>query len=171
MRIRDATVDDMPSVCGLYNALINTTSIAWTEHEETLQQRLEWFGRQQHLGYPVLVADNGSEVIGFAALGDFRDSQKWPGYRFVVEQTVHVREDHWGRGVGRALIAELVERARELGKVVVVAGIDGANEASIRFHERLGFVEVARLPGIGFKFDQWLDLVLMQRATTCGLAR
>ena len=63
------------------------------------------------------------------------------------------------------MILALIERARTLGKTQIVAGIDGENAASIRFHERLGFVEVARLPSIGFKFDRWLDLVLMQRST------
>jgi phosphinothricin acetyltransferase len=88
---------------------------------------------------------------------------KWPGYRFTVEHTVHVREDHWGSGAGRALMEELVERARAAGKHVMVGALDGANEASLRFHARLGFVEVARMPEVGRKFGRWLDLVLVQR--------
>jgi phosphinothricin acetyltransferase len=102
-------------------------------------------------------------VVGFAAYEHFRGDGKWPGYRGTVEQTIHVRESHWGRGVGRALIEGLVERAQAAGLHVIVAAIDGDNEASIRFHERLGFVEVARMPQTGQKFGRWLDLVLMQR--------
>jgi len=67
------------------------------------------------------------------------------------------------RGVGRALIEALLDRARADGVHAVIAGIDAENERSLRFHERLGFVEVARMPEVGRKFDRWLDLVLLQR--------
>ena len=80
-----------------------------------------------------------------------------------MELSIHVREDHWGKGVGRALMDVLVARARAAGVHVLVAAIDSENEASIRFHERQGFVEVARMPEIGLKFGRWLDLVLLQR--------
>ncbi len=95
---------------------------------------------------------------------------KWPGYRYVVELSVHVAEAHRGAGIGRELLTELIARARAAGKTQIVAGIDGDNLASIRFHERLGFREVARMPSIGLKFGRWLDLVLMQRSTTRLLA-
>ena len=110
----------------------------------------------------MLVADDG-ELLGFASYAGFRDSMKWPGYRFSVEHTIHVREATWGRGVGRALMEALMARARAAGLHVMVGALDGANEASLRFHERLGFVEVARMPEVGWKFDHWLDLVLVQR--------
>lgn len=165
MIVRDATVADMPAVSGLYNAMIATTTAAWTEAQETTADRLAWFEEQQASGFPVLVADEDGDIVGFCAFGDFRDTEKWPGYGFVVEQSVHVREDHWGRGVGRALVSALIGRARDLGKTQIVAGVDGGNEASIEFHHRLGFVEVGRMPAVGFKFGRWLDLVLMQRGT------
>jgi L-amino acid N-acyltransferase len=160
--IRDATPDDVAAILDLYNALIPTTTIAWTEREQTLEDRQQWFDRQRTVGNPVLVAELDGLVIGFATFGDFRDSVKWPGYRFTVEHTIHVRADHWGSGIGRHLMHELIERARHAGKHVMIGGIDGANDASIRFHERLGFVEVARMPETGWKFDRWLTLVLMQ---------
>ncbi len=161
----------MAAVSALHNALIDTTTIGWTEQHETVEERRAWFARQRNDGYPVLVAEdkpvspNGGDVVGFATFDDFRNIVKTPGYRFVVEHSIHVRGDQWGRGVGRALLSELTRRARQLGKTQMVAAIDAANTQSIRFHERLGFVEVARIPNIGFKFDRWLDLVLMQRNT------
>ena len=170
MLIRDATREDLAYISALYNATIPTTTAAWTEQPETLADREVWFARQQEAGYPVLVADDDGRVVGFSAFGDFRDTAKWPGYRLVVELTIHVAEAYWGKGVGRALITELIGRARGLGKTQIVAGIDGANEASIRFHERLGFREVARLPAIGIKFGRTLDLVLMQRSTGAEVA-
>jgi L-amino acid N-acyltransferase len=165
VRIRDATTDDLAAISALYNATIPTTTAAWTEATESLADRQAWFRRQQAAGYPTLVADDDGTVVGFTAFGDFRDALKWPGYRFVVELTVHVAESTWGRGIGRALLTELLARAHATGKTQIVAAVDGDNDASLRFHQRLGFVEVARMPAIGFKFGRWLDLVLLQRPT------
>jgi L-amino acid N-acyltransferase YncA len=102
------------------------------------------------------------EVLGVAAFGWFRDVIKRPGCRFTGENTVHVREDHWGSGVGRELMEALIDEARQGGKHVMVAAVDGANQASIHFHERLGFVEVGRMPEIGAKFGRWQDLIILQ---------
>jgi L-amino acid N-acyltransferase YncA len=160
--VRDAVVSDLPEITAIYNALLETTTHEWTEVPHTIAEREEWLASQTATGRPALVAIDAGEVVGWATYGDFRDSERWPGYRFTVEHSIHVREDHWGRGVGRVLINALIERARSEGKHVMVAGIDGANVGSIRFHERLGFVEVARMPEVGEKFGRRLDLVLMQ---------
>jgi L-amino acid N-acyltransferase len=161
--IRDATSKDMPAVRRIYNALIPTTTGAWTEELQTLEQRHAWFRQQTRAGHPVLVAVDSQVVIGFTSYGSFRGAGKWPGYRHTVEHTVHVAEPHWGRGIGRSLMETLIERARSADVHVMVGGVDSANTESIRFHERLGFREVARMPETGRKFDRWLDLVLMQR--------
>ncbi|MEZ5375576.1 MAG: N-acetyltransferase family protein [Acidimicrobiales bacterium] len=171
MLVRDATVADMARCRDLYNALIDTTTVAWTEEHQTLRQRKAWFARQTRAGHPVLVAEQAGDVVGFAAYGSFRGSGKWPGYRYTVEHTIHVDGACWGQGIGRALLQELIERGRATGVHAMVGAVDGANIESIRFHERMGFVEVARMPEVGRKFDRWLDLVLMQRiiSTADGL--
>jgi L-amino acid N-acyltransferase len=110
----------------------------------------------------VLVAEDRGEVVGVAAFGWFRDVVKWPGYRFTVENTIHVRQDRWGSGLGDILMRTLIEQARDSGKHTMIAAIDGANEASIRFHMRLGFTKVARLAEVGAKFGRWQDLLLFQ---------
>lgn len=102
-------------------------------------------------------------VVGVATYGDFRDSVQREGYRFTVEHTIHVDEHTRGLGVGRALMEALVDRARAAGLHAMIGAIDGENQESLAFHERLGFVEVGRLPEVGRKFDRWLDLVLVQR--------
>jgi L-amino acid N-acyltransferase YncA len=163
VHVRDATRDDLPAVLRLSNALIPTTTIAWTDRLETIDEREAWFDARAAAGRPVLVADDGGAVVGWCSYGDFRDSTKWPGYRHTVELTVHVDEAVHRRGVGRALIEALLDRARADGVHAVIAGIDAENERSLRFHEGLGFVEVARMPEVGRKFDRWLDLVLLQR--------
>jgi L-amino acid N-acyltransferase YncA len=161
--IRDATAADLAAITTIYNALLETTTIEWTDTLHTVAERADWLARKTAAGHPALVAVDGDEVLGWATYGDFRDTQRWPGYLPTVELSIHVREDCWGRGVGRSLIGALVDRARRDGKHVMVAGIDAENVGSIRFHERLGFAEVGRLREIGLKLGRRLDLVLMQR--------
>ena len=108
----------------------------------------------------MLVATDAAGVAGFASFGDFRP---WPGYRFTVEHSVHVRHDCRGAGVGGALMQPLIARATTLGKHVMIAGVDAENVASLRFHRRLGFVPVAHFREVGFKFGRWLDLMFLQR--------
>src|SRR6476661_1437292 len=145
--IRPATDADVPAITEIANALIATTSYEWTETPHTVAERRAWLAAQQADDRPVLVADDGG-VVGWATYGEFRDTTKWPGYRFTVEHTIHVAESHWSRGVGQRLMEALVEQACAAGLWAMIAGVDGSNERSIRFHERLGFREVARLPGI-----------------------
>ena len=163
MIVRDARITDIEAITDLYNAWIPTHTITWTEVLETYEQRAEWFEHQLRDKFPVLVADIEGHVVGFASYGHFRGEGKWPGYMQTVEHSVHVHEGYWGRGVGRALVEGLIERANAADIHVMVAAVDAQNEASIRFHQHLGFVEVARMPEIGRKFGRWLDLVLMQR--------
>jgi L-amino acid N-acyltransferase len=162
MIVRDATNDDIAAIVELYNALIPTTTVAWTEVPQSVDEREAWFQKQESEGFPVLVAEDNDAVIGFCAYGHFRGAGMWPGYSQTVEHTIHVGEAHWGAGVGRALLNELAIRAKSAGLHVLVGAIDSANTASIEFHSRLGFVEVARMPQVGHKFGRWLDLVLMQ---------
>lgn len=162
-RVREAVDTDLPAIVDLQNALLSTTAVEWTETPHTVPERAEWLRRQETLGYPVLVAVTGTDIVGWCSFSDFRDTTKWPGYQWTVEHTVHVREDTWGTGIGRSLMLRLVEAAQSLGKHVMVGAVTGENEASIRFHERLGFVEVARMPQVGAKFGRWLDLVLLQK--------
>ena len=159
MIVRQATSADGVAIASLLDALLATTSIEWTDEPRTERDVAEWLEEHE----TVLVAQEGDEIVGVAAFGWFRDVVKWPGYRFTVENTIHVREDRWGSGVGRELMRALIDEAQTSGKHTMVAAVDGANEGSIRFHQRLGFVEVAHMPEIGAKFGRWQDLVILQR--------
>jgi phosphinothricin acetyltransferase len=160
--VRDATIGDGAAIGALYNATVRTTTVAWTEELESLETRRAWLEEQLAAGNPVLVAELGDRVIGFASYDDFRDSTKWPGYRFTVEHSIHVQAEHQGQRVGSELLGALISRARSAGKHTMIGAIDSENAGSIRFHARHGFVEVARLSEVGFKFGRWLDLVLME---------
>jgi L-amino acid N-acyltransferase YncA len=158
MIVRPASSADGVAIASLLNALLATTAIEWTDQPRTAQVVTEWLDEHE----TVLVAEEGGEIVGVAAFGWFRDVVKWPGYRFTVENTIHVREDRWGSGVGRELMRELIDEAQDSGKHTMIAAVDGANEASIRFHQRFGFVEVGHMPEIGAKFLRWQDLVILQ---------
>ena len=178
--IRDASTDDVPGILAIYNDVIATSTAVYREDPATLDDRLQWFNARQAQSYPVLVAlgagasafasapaDKSAEaatddtgIVGFASYGDFRS---WPGYRYSIEHTVHIRADQRGRGVGTLLMRALIQRAIEQGKHVMIGGVDAANEASLRFHERLGFERAAHLRQVGFKSGRWLDLVFVQR--------
>ena len=160
MEIRDAGEPDLPGLLAIYNEVVATSTAIYSYVPTTLEERTAWWRARVGTGYPVLVAADDSGVLGFSTFGDFRT---WPGYRFTVEHSVHVRADTRGRGVGKELVKALFPRAAALNKHVMIAGVDAANEASIRFHERLGFEKAGHLREVGHKFDRWLDLVFLQR--------
>jgi len=160
MDIRDAVEADLPGLLAIYNEVIATSTAVYTDNPVTLDNRIQWWRERVAKGFPVLVATAGSEVLGFSTFGDFR---AWPGYRYTVEHSVHVRADRRGQGIGKALLTALFPRAQALGMHVMIAGVDGANAASIRFHERLGFERAGNLREVGNKFGRWLDLVFLQK--------
>ena len=160
MQIRDAREEDLPALLAIYNEVIASSTAVYSSVPVSLEDRRAWWQARIGLGYPVLVAVDDSGVLGFSTFGDFRS---WPGYRYTVEHTVHVRVDRRGTGVGGQLVSALFPRAAALGKHVMIAGVDAANAGSIRFHERLGFVVTGHLREVGWKFGRWLDLVFLQR--------
>ncbi len=160
MRIRDAEDHDLPAIAAIYNDAVRQTTAIWNDSPVDVENRRQWRADRQRLGYPVLVAvDPADAVIGYASFGDWR---AFDGYRHTVEHSVYVHSDQRGGGLGGALLQGLIERARAMGKHVMVAGIEAGNTASIRLHERLGFEHVGLLPQVGTKFGRWLDLAFLQ---------
>ncbi len=161
MRVRDATEEDLTGILEIYNDVIRTSSAVYVVEPVALEERRDWFAARRARGFPVLVAIDGAEVLGFASFGEWRGHAA--GYRYTVEHTVHVRAEVRRRGVGRELVEALIPRARDLGKHAMLGGIDATNLDSILFHKRLGFERVAHFREVGRKFGRWLDLVFMQR--------
>jgi L-amino acid N-acyltransferase len=161
MRVRDAETRDLPQILAIYNQVIATSTAVYATQPALLEERTEWFEQRRQRSYPVLVAGEGDTVLGFSSFGEFRGA--WSGYRYSVEHSVHIRADARGRSIGRLLVEALFPLAAALDKHVMIGGVDAANEGSIRFHERLGFVRVGCFKEVGRKFDRWLDLVFLQR--------
>ncbi|XEG72013.1 GNAT family N-acetyltransferase [Pseudomonas sp. abacavir_1] len=159
MLIRDASPADLGALRDIYNdAVLNTTAI-WNEVSIDLDNRRAWLELRAQQGFPVLVAEDAGEVVGYASYGPWR---AFDGFRETVEHSVYVRADQRGKGVGPQLMQALVDRARDQGLHVMVAAIESGNVASIRLHERLGFATTGQMPQVGQKFGRWLDLTFMQ---------
>ena len=160
MQVRDAAAGDIDGIVAIYNdAVLHTTAI-WNEKIVDAANRAAWLADRQRVGYPVLVAiDDVGAVAGYASFGDWR---AFDGYRHTVEHSVYVRKDCRGAGIGKTLMVALIDRARRIGKHVLVAGIDAKNAGSIEMHKKLGFEEVGLLKEVGTKFGAWLDLSFLQ---------
>lgn len=160
MHIRDAEDHDLDGIAAIYNdAVLHTTAI-WNETLVDVANRRAWAAERTRLGYPVLVAvDAADKVVGYASFSDWR---AFEGYRHTIEHSVYVRSDQRGGGIGKALMGSLIDRARRLGKHVMVAGIEAGNTPSIHLHKTLGFAQTSTLHQVGTKFGRWLDLTFLQ---------
>ncbi|MDN4614269.1 N-acetyltransferase family protein [Leifsonia sp. F6_8S_P_1B] len=160
MRITDADDSHVAGIAAIYNDAVEHTTAIWNDNPVDLANRVAWLADRRRAGYPVLVAlDDAGEVVGYASFGDWRP---FDGFRHTVEHSVYVRGDQRGAGLGRRLMETLIERARALGKHVMVAAVEAGNTGSIRLHEKLGFERVGLMPQVGAKFGGWLDLAFLQ---------
>lgn len=159
--LADATEADLEGIVAIYNEVIANSTAVFANLPVAVDERRRWWQARTAQGYPVLVV---RDERGVAAFGSFSDFRAWPGYRFTVEHTLHVRADARGHGIGTQMLRALIDRASALGKHVMIAGVDADNGVSIRLHERLGFTRAGLLREVGYKFDRWLDLVFLQRA-------
>ena len=159
--VRNALRSDLPEILTIYNEVIRHSTAVYSEVEFTKERGDTWFDAKSEQGFPFIVACDATGVAGFGTFGDFR---AWPCYQYSVEHSVHVRADTRGHGIGRALVLELIERAKAMHKHVMIAGIDADNKVSLRLHESMGFKAVGHFHEVGFKFGRWLDLVFLERA-------
>lgn len=157
--VRPATIDDLAGILAIYNDAVQRTTAIWNETVVDLANRQDWYAARIADGFPVIVAAAENDILGYATYGSFRPHE---GYRHTVENSIYIREDQRGKGIGTALMPPLIETARKAKLHAIVAAIEARNETSIHLHARFGFREVGRMPEVGRKFDRWLDLVLMQ---------
>ena len=161
--VRDMTAADLPAVRAIFNHAVAHTTAIWSETPRTEEEQAAWFAEKTAGDWPALVAAEDDTVLGYATIGPFRPQ---PGFRFTGEHAVYVAPDARRRGVGRALVAAVLERAAGRGLRVVIAAVSGDNPGSLALHEGLGFREVGRLTGVGVKWDRPLDAVFLQYDVT-----
>jgi L-amino acid N-acyltransferase len=161
MQVRPATYEDLPGILEVYNEAVLNTTATYDYEPRTLEQRQQWFEERQRDNYAVFVAlDASQRVAGWSALNPFHAR---PGYRFTAENSVYVAPPVRGQGLGKLLLAPLIDAAKTRQLHAIIAAIDAENEASIRLHARFGFEKVGHFRQTGFKFGRWLDVVYMER--------
>ncbi|PUZ24397.1 phosphinothricin acetyltransferase [Chitinophaga costaii] len=158
--IRSATPADLPAILDITNEAILHTTAIYDYAPRSMAAQEAWWQDKQATGMPVIVAELEGQTIGFGSYGRFRPKE---GYKYSVEHSIYLAAHYRGQGIGSTLLRELMALAVAQGLHTMVAGIDAANESSIAFHKKYGFVEVGRLPQVGFKFERWLDLVFLQK--------
>jgi L-amino acid N-acyltransferase YncA len=159
LKIRNAVKEDLLEILEIYNDVILHTTAVYSYTPHTLAMREEWWAQKVKDGYPVVVATLDGKVAGFGCLGSFRN---WDAYQYTAETSIYVDAGYRQKGIGKLLYSRLSEIAVSGPWHVLIAGIDADNTASIKLHENLGFKEAGHFKEVGFKFDRWLDLVLMQ---------
>lgn len=157
MRVRQAERLDAEAIASITNRIIRETLVTFTTQERSIASIAEDISSR---GAGYLVVELDDQVCGFATYAPFRSG---PGYARCREHTIQLAPDARGQGGGQALMTALEGVARAEGVHVLVAGISSANPSAIAFHTALGFNEVGRMPEVGFKWGQFLDLVLMQK--------
>jgi L-amino acid N-acyltransferase YncA len=160
--IRDSTTDDVPAIQAIYDYHVRHGTASFELEPPNVE---EMHARREAVLarlLPYLVAESAGEILGYAYATPYRPR---PAYRYTVEDSVYVKTGIAGRGIGRKLLAELIERCTAGGwrQMLAVVG-DSRNAASIALHARLGFHAAGTLRSVGFKFGEWRDTVLMQRA-------
>ena len=157
--VRPAAAADAEGILEIYNRAVTATTDTFDLVPRTLDQQLAWLAEHAGAHPAVVAAGPGGRVLGFGSLSPYRPR---PAYATTVEDSVYVAEDARGRGIGRALLSDLVRLAREHGFHSVVGRVVGHNEVSIGLHRACGFTEVGVEREVGRKFNRWLDVVVLQ---------
>jgi phosphinothricin acetyltransferase len=164
VKIRPATIADLSAINAIYNFYVITSTCTYQDEPSTDAERAQWFAAHGP-EYPVTVAlapgSNGepAEIVGWAALSRFHPRS---AYRATVENSIYVLGNRRRQGIGRALLADLIQRATALRYHQIVALVSADQSGSLELHRRAGFTESGCLREVGRKFNQWLDVVYMQ---------
>lgn len=159
--IRDAEPGDLPYIREIYNYYVTNSSVTFDEDRMSLAKWKSKFAHLQKQGMPFIVAVSPSgQVLGYALVQPWKEKR---AYRFTVENSIYLGAAATGKGLGRALLGELIARSKAAGLREMLAVIsDKGAEASLALHEGFGFKEIGRMGRVGFKFDRWLGTVLLQ---------
>ena len=158
--LRKATLEDLGEITDIYNYAIKNLTATFDEKEKTLEDRRAWFESHQVDKYPLIVAEEEGEILGWGSISLFRER---PAYRFTGETSIYVRKGFQGQGVGTRILKKLIDLTRESDLHTLVALIADGNEASIRLHANLGFQIVGQVQEVGYKFEDWVNVLLMQK--------
>lgn len=157
-QLRLATEADLPAINEIHRHYVTTTTSTYALEPLSLEARQTWFRTRPEI-HPVTLIERDGQVLAWGALGMFRTLA---GYRTTVENSVYVHPQHVRKGLGSQILADQIDRARELALRCIVAVVDSKQTASLELHKKHGYVEVGRFPQIARKFDTWQDAVFLQ---------
>ena len=168
MRLTRCDASFSEPILAIFNDAILHSTALYDYKPRTLDSMAVWFENKRKGNFPVIGAvDETGALLGFASYGSFR---AWPAYKYSVEHSIYVAVQHRGRGLGRLLLQEVINSAREQNYHVLIGGIDSQNNASIQLHKKFGFEHAGTLRQVGFKFGRWLDLDFYQLVLETPLA-
>ena len=159
LKIRNAGDADVTAISEIYNEAVRNTTATFDTEEKTLENRLNWF-RNRDENFPVYVVEKSGKVFGYGALNPWSDKA---GYKVTAEISLYIDAEHRGLGIGGQLIHFLVAAASETKLHTIIARITQGNESSIHLHRKNGFQVIGVLKEAGYKFNQYLDVTLMQK--------
>lgn len=159
IKIRPYTTEDTQSILEIINYNIVNSTALYDYHPRSLEQQIAIFDEKLQKGFPIIVATNVDNVVGFGYYSEFRFRE---AYRFTVEHSVYVANAFHGKGIGKLLMDKLITLAKKQKLHTMIGVIDSENQSSVEFHEKFGFETVGVIKESGFKFDRWLHSVIMQ---------
>lgn len=157
--LRAATIADAPAITEIYAQHVRTGTASFDTVPPTVRDTGDKIAAVLNAGLPFLVAELDGALVGYAYITRFRER---PAYNFTCENSIYVRADQVGLGIGAYLMADLMVRAEACGFRQMIAVIGGGEPASVALHTKMGFSPIGRLRSVGRKFGRWLDSVLMQ---------
>jgi phosphinothricin acetyltransferase len=161
--IRDAVARDIPDMLEIYNHYVANSTVTFDEDPLTLKEMRKKFAHVEELGFPWLVAVSPRGIVlGYAYVTPWKVKA---AYRYTVENSIYLGPASTGKGIGKALMAELLPRAKAAGIKEVIAVIaDKGADASVAMHRNFGFKEIGHMGKVGFKFGRWLGTYLLQKS-------
>ncbi|MBF7096668.1 GNAT family N-acetyltransferase [Alkalibacter mobilis] len=157
--IREAVLKDLKDILRIFNYNIKNTTAVYHYDERSPEEMRHWFDLKIQQGFPVIVEEMEGEVVGFATFGTYRPFR---GFDKTVEHSIYVDAEYRGRGIGKKLLFALMDLAKEKRFHIMVAYIDSENAVSLKIHENAGFFYCGKIKEAGYKFEKFLDLVIMQ---------
>jgi len=160
LMIRKAELKDLEAITNIYNHAILNLTATFDEETKEMEERIEWFNSHQDPKYPLIVAESEGEILGWGSISPFRPRR---AYRFSGETSIYIRNDMYGQGIGTLLLKELIRLAEENGLHTLLGIIVDDNEPSIKLHSKFGFQVAGKFQEVGYKFDRWLNVIIMQK--------
>ena len=156
--VRAGSSADLGAINAIYNYYVLHSTCTYQTEPETAEARAAWFV-SHGAPHPIVVAEMDDRIVGWGSLSRFHPRA---AYGRTVENSIYVQREFQRRGLGSAILVDLIARARALGHHTIIAGIDAEQEGSIAIHAKHGFVPVGHLREVGYKFNRWLHVIDMQ---------